>query len=325
MRPLFAAAIVFCSALPAGALPLVALPLHEGADDARPGIVRVENRFLPRIFGGGGDNREQRAADDTLRVQQLEEQVRSLTGQVEELSFTVRRLEDLLRQPAAAAGGLPRADARASPSVGPGTPPRALGTLGAGDVSGSGAGSPTSRQPSDIASARDGGGGSGLTSEPLDLSALNRGYDPASADPVATAEPTAPAGTRRAGGSPALDAVRDLQASGRYSLAADAARALLTASPNGAVAGEARYLLGEALLAQRDFRGAANSFLENYTADPNGVRAPISLVRLGTALNGLGENVAACSSLEELFGAYPDMAPDIRAEAERERRAGNCA
>ena len=55
------------------------------------------------------------------------------------------------------------------------------------------------------------------------------------------------------------------------------------------------------LLAQRDYRAAANQFLENYTADPNGARAPDSLLKLGTALNGLGEREAACSSLEEFF------------------------
>ena len=81
----------------------------------------------------------------------------------------------------------------------------------------------------------------------------------------------------------------------------------------------------EALLAQGDYRAAANQFLENYTSDPNNARAPASLLQLGKALNGLGEREAACSSLDELFGAYPNVDGQIRAAAEREREVANCA
>jgi TolA-binding protein len=152
----------------------------------------------------------------------------------------------------------------------------------------------------------------------VDLSALNRGAD----------EPVTPSPTRRSvepHSTPALEEVRRLQGSGRYAMAEQKAREILTDNPTGAVAGEARYLLGESLLAQGAYRGAANLFLENYTTDPNGARAPASLLKLSVALNGLGEREAACSSLEELFGAYPDIGDDLRTAAQRERRAAGCA
>ncbi|WP_157961531.1 tetratricopeptide repeat protein [Acuticoccus kandeliae] len=291
MRSRLAAPVVGCLvaalALPAAALPR--LPLA-----ADPGVVSVQNRFIPRIFGEGEKDESQ--AQTQMRLQELESQVRMLTGQVEQLTFTVRRLEQAI-----AAGGTPNLGDRSQATPGPGEPPRSLGSL------------PTT--PGQSTASNGGGAVVDLGRGPVDLSALNQG-NPA----VSTASaPPRPVSTD------ALQQVRDLQQSGRYQMAAQEARKVLTDNPSGPVAGEARFLLGEAMLAQGDYRNAANLFLENYTSDPNGARAPASLLRLGTALNGLGEKEAACSSLAEFFGAYPNVDGQLRAEAERERRAANCA
>ncbi|WP_420394076.1 hypothetical protein [Acuticoccus sp.] len=281
------------------AAPVAALPRL--APSAEPGTAPAQSRFLPNIFGGEQQGSDA-AANAELRIQQLEAQVRTLTGQVEELTFTVRRLE------AAMAGTGPASGANSTPppgTAGPGAPPGTLGQL------------PTDQDPG----AATPGEAVALPPGPLDLSVLN-------GELAAAPEPTSPLPTSPAApppaSTPALDAVRDLQSSGRYAMAADAAREVLRGNPSGEVAGEARYLLGEALLAQRDFRGAANQFLETYTTDPDNARAPVSLLRLGTALNGLGESEAACSSLEELFGAYPNVDAGLRAAAEAERRTANC-
>lgn len=277
---------------PAGALPV--LPLSDPG-----GVTPVQNRLLPRIFGGereqgpGGNN-------TATRLDQLESQVRHLTGQVEELTYTVRRLE------AALGGAAPPADA----TQGPGAPPQVLGTL-SGDPSQANAAPAAPAVPT--APAIPDAGPSG----PIDLSVLNSTAP--TVPGVATAPPTAPVG------NDALSNVRQLHESGRYAMAEQEARQLLDENASGPVAGEARYLLGEALFAQGKYRDAANSFLENYTSDPNGSRAPASLLRLGTALNELGEREAACSSLDELFSAYPEIDGSLRAEAERERQAANCA
>ncbi|WP_162408841.1 tetratricopeptide repeat protein [Acuticoccus sediminis] len=281
--------------------PVLALPRWTPSTDSA--VTAVQNRFLPRIFGGGeGGEQSTGKSDAELRIQQLETQVRMLTGQVEELTFTVRRLQSMIESGTASAAGQ-RTDVRPAPgTTGPGAPPSTLGQL------------PAQSAPS---SQSLGGNYSG----PVDLSALN-------GDLSSTPSPsqTSPAARNAAPASNnALDQVRDLQRSGRYAMAADAARSVLTDNPTGPVAGEARFMLGEALLAQHDYRGAANQFLENYTTDPNGARAPESLLKLGTALNGLGEREAACSSLEELFGAYPNVSGSLRAQAEAERRTANCA
>jgi len=263
------------------AAPAAAASLAPAAPVVERDVVPVQERLFPRLFGGDDEARDREIADMALRIEQLERQVRMLTGQVEELTFTVRRLEHALRQE----GTLP---------------PRAEAEETVPDGSGATA---TAQLPAETG--------------PLDLSAINRGI----------AEPVSPAPSRRAAEpvtTPELETVRDLQRSGRFAMAAEEARKVLTDNPAGPVAGEARYLLGEALLAQGAYRNAANLFLENYTSDPAGMRAPASLLKLSSALNGLGERDAACSSLEEFFGAYPNVDPDLRAEAEREREAAGC-
>lgn len=310
MRTLLALAIVL--GVPASASALPAVPLEAGPSAVTP----VQNRFLPGFLGGGNNNNNNRgseAAPADARILQLEEQVRMLTGQVEQLTFTVRRLEQAVQQ---MPGGQQLQQQGAV--SGPGAPPRSLGTLPADGTATPGATTPGNTAAGNTAAGNGSGNLPGLEG-PIDLSVLNNGGGFGGTSPTVGSVPSAPAST------PALDSVRRLQDSGRYAMAADEARAVLAANPDSEVAGEARYLLGEALLAQGDYRAAANQFLENYTSDPNNARAPASLLQLGKALNGLGEREAACSSLDELFGAYPNVDGQIRAAAEREREVANCA
>jgi tol-pal system protein YbgF len=290
MRPF--AALLACGLLAGAASNAAAGPPRPPSPE-RHAVTPVQERFLPRFFGGanGEDRqRERQQADMQLRIEQLEQQVRMLTGQVEDLTFTVRRLEAALSQ-----RGILQSEAETTGPTAEASAPSG------GDVS-----EPTGR--------RQTAGSTG----PVDLSALNRGVtEPVTPSPARqSAEPPT---------NPALEEARRLQASGRYAMAEQKAREILTDNPTGPVAGEARYLLGEALLAQGAYRGAANLFLENYTTDPNGARAPESLLKLSVALNGLGEREAACSSLEELFGAYPNIGSELRTAAEQERRAAGCA
>lgn len=251
------------------------------------GATLVQDRLIPGWLGGNRQQRVELPDNTATRIDQLETQVRNLTGQVEQLTFALRRLE------AAMADGTP--PPAGQPGLAP--PPATLND-----------------QRSSLPQER-------APSGPVDLSALNRGtpapLQPAPAAPQTVAPAAAPP-------SDELTKVRSLYQSGRYAMAQQEAEALLAQNPSGAVAGEARFMLGEALLAQGQYRDAANLFLENYTSDPNGSRAPASLLRLGTSLNGLGEREAACSSLEELFTVYPNVDSQLRAQAEQERRAANC-
>ncbi|MEM6847330.1 MAG: hypothetical protein AAF580_04555 [Pseudomonadota bacterium] len=262
-------------------------------------VVSVQDRFLPRIFGRG---EQQASADAAMRIDRLEAEVRRLTGELEELRFTVQRLEAALGQPNAV---VPQQQSGAQPA------PQQLAAE-------------QPQTPITPAAPAAQTQSAAIPSGPIDLSALNSRFDNAAADGFG-----APQGSvvqpDVSLDNPSLSEARMLMNSGRYQLAMEKVVGVLGSNPSTAEASEARFLAGEALMAQGDLRGAANYFLENYTTDPNGARAPESLVRLSRAFNQLGEGQAACSSIEELFGAYPNVPAGLRAQAEVERQAARCS
>ena len=70
----------------------------------------------------------------------------------------------------------------------------------------------------------------------------------------------------------------------------------------------ARNLLGRAWLDDKKPATAVKIFYDNYKADPRGDRAPESLFFLGSALTDLGKTAEACEAFGELAKAYPDAA-----------------
>ena len=68
----------------------------------------------------------------------------------------------------------------------------------------------------------------------------------------------------------------------------------------------ARNLLGRAWLDDKKPATAVKIFYDNYKNDPRGDRAPESLFFLGSALTDLGKTAEACEAFGELVKAYPD-------------------
>ena len=75
-----------------------------------------------------------------------------------------------------------------------------------------------------------------------------------------------------------------------------------------------RNLLGRAWLDDKKPATAVKIFYDNYKADPRGERAPDSLLFLGLALTDLGKTAEACEAYGELTRAYPDVASGRLAE-----------
>lgn len=76
----------------------------------------------------------------------------------------------------------------------------------------------------------------------------------------------------------------------------------------------ARNLLGRAWLDDKKPATAVKIFYDNYKTDPRGDRAPESLFFLGSALTDLGKTAEACEAFGELAKAYPDAAAGRLAE-----------
>ncbi len=72
----------------------------------------------------------------------------------------------------------------------------------------------------------------------------------------------------------------------------------------------ARNLLGRAWLDDKKPATAVKIFYDNYKLDPRGDRAPESLYFLGSALTDLGKTAEACEAFGQLATAYPVEAKD---------------
>lgn len=304
-------------------------------------------------FFGSSKRNEGEAA---VRLNRVEEQMRTLTGQVEELTHQVRELQDQLRRAQedaefrfqeleAGSTGKPRsrseapagnADTAAAPQAGAvpqtgaapgssaqlGAPPRDLGTLSADPTAGP-----------------DAGGAAGASGRPLDLSALATG----GAGPVpggdalpgvsSGAEP--PAGTDAIGQlvlAPTTGVARDdydraynQVLSGDYSLAAQSFQQFLVDYPDDPLAANAQYWLGESYYSRGLFREAADAFLKTYTDYPDTAKAPESLLKLGLSLGSLGQGDAACATYSELLSKYPSAATAVLNRARAEQKSAGCS
>ena len=78
--------------------------------------------------------------------------------------------------------------------------------------------------------------------------------------------------------------------------------------PKSASAGDAQYTVGEALMIQKDYQGAAGAYGKLITSYPKSEQAPMGLVKLARALRLLDKKADACKTLALLPQKYPVQA-----------------
>ncbi|WP_332812229.1 tetratricopeptide repeat protein [Sphingomonas sp.] len=203
-------------------------------------------------------------ADLTARVDSLEAQLRTLTGQSEENAHRLRLLEASVTQLRA------DAEARASEAAAP---------------SAAASPSPTNGERS-ASTARN-------TPSPAAAAAPNRTPNGAP-DEVGTGD----------AGEEAYTAGYRLWNDQRYAEAQKALEATVKKYPKHASASRAQNLLGRAYLDDGKPAAAAKVFLANYQNNPKGERAPDSLYFLGQALVQLKKTAEACKVYDELQDVY---------------------
>lgn len=94
--------------------------------------------------------------------------------------------------------------------------------------------------------------------------------------------------------------------------------------PNDQLAGNAQYWLGETFFVRGQFKAAANAFLKGYQTYGRSVKAPDSLLKLAMSLDRLGQKDAACSSYSELGVKFPNAPVNVKSRADSERRRLGC-
>ena len=125
---------------------------------------------------------------------------------------------------------------------------------------------------------------------------------PAPAQPSTVTPRPAAAGMERAEFDAALGELRE----GRYPEAITAWQRFLNAHPNGSLAGDAQYWLGEAYYLNRDYNAAKEAFINLGLNDPQNARLPDALLKLGYIYGEQGDTARARDVLQKLVKVYPN-------------------
>lgn len=95
--------------------------------------------------------------------------------------------------------------------------------------------------------------------------------------------------------------------------------------PQHRLASFAQNLLGRSYLDEGKPSLAAVAFYNNYKDRPSGARAPHSLMYMGVALDKLGRKADACKAFRELEEVYGDKVPqDVRSDAATAKTKAGC-
>ena len=232
----------------------------------------------------------QESASVQVRVMQLEERLRQLTGQIEELSFQQRqqgeRLDKLIAD----------VDTRLA-ALGSGGGAATGGAVTGGAVTGSTTDTSTATQTTTVID--DTGV---VTTESAALGA------------------TLPPGSEMDQYNYAFSLLRQAD----YDAAEAAFQEFLTAHPDGELAGNAYYWLGETFYVRNNYQQAAINFLKGYQQFPASTKAPDNLLKLGITLSRLDKTAEACATFAELSRKFPDAAQNLRDKATQEAAAAGC-
>lgn len=225
------------------------------------------------------------AARLEVRFAALEDELRALTGRVEEVAHGVdslsQRLDKLVRDVDFRLSALERAAAEApaeepAVSVAPSEPAGAA---------------PTAAVPPE-----------------------------APAEPPESATPALPPGTPKQQYDYAFSLLRQHD----YAAAERALEAFIDAHPDHDLTGNAYYWLAETYYVRKDYKNAAVYFARGYNTFPQGNKAPDNLLKLAMSLANQNETDKACLTFEELAKRFPDAPAAIRQRAETESRRAGC-
>jgi tol-pal system protein YbgF len=250
------------------------------------------------------------------RNDDLENTVRRLTGQIEQLDHRIAeqnariermqrdfeyRLCTLAGQQLGAAGG--------------GEEAGALPCNPGGSSSSAPPAAPVAPGPPPIATT-----GAGATGAPTRLGAPPGTLGSLSANPPAAPGPAMAAGPNRS----RFDSAMRLLAKAQYDEARSAFRTFADSYPTDELAPQALYWIGDIALVQKDYPGAARAFAEEIKKYPESARAPDSMLKLGQSLIAMGQKQEGCTALAALPTKYPAAAKTVIARAAAERKTSHC-
>ena len=319
----------------------MALPASAQSRDVQPLVNTIERlerqlqalertvyRGGPRPAGASGTSSATggpapQAAVSQLQIKssQLEEQMRGLTGQIEEMGFKINQIGERLDRLVA------DVDFRLRALEGTDGQTNAVPGATAADPRTSSGPSVASRSaPANFNGAPASSPGSlgSLTQKQIDAA----GIKPPSTDGTGPLQATASAGNASAlpAGSPEerYNYARSFLMRRDFEGAEQALRAFVEAYPENDLTGAAQYWLGETYYVRNDFGTAARTFADGFQRYPDSGKAPDNLLKLGMSLAALDRTEDACITLNKLASEYPKSSASIKQRAKSERTRLKC-
>ena len=239
-----------------------------------------------------------RAARDEARFDQLTDQMREMTGRIEELNHQVDTLRSRLDK---MSGDVDmRLQALEHPGSAPGGSPTAMN-------------GPRDEPPA-------------LTPPPQRSNGNpppSQSFNPPPRDQQAAAAPDTgalPSGSPQQQYDYAFGLLRDAN----YPAAERALRDFVHRYPTNRLSSNAQYWLGETYFVRRDYQAAAAAFAEGYQRFPKGPKAADDLLKLGSSLAMLNRKADACRAFAQLDHDFPIVPANLKAKAIEEKRRAGC-
>lgn len=110
-----------------------------------------------------------------------------------------------------------------------------------------------------------------------------------------------------------------------YSMAEKSFRAFIAANSEHNLAANAQYWLGETFYVRKDYTNAAVVFAEGYEKFTDGSKAPDNLLKLGLSLANIDETQQACKAFFELERRFANAPSFIMNRALKERKVIGCS
>jgi len=121
-----------------------------------------------------------------------------------------------------------------------------------------------------------------------------------------------------------FDAAMNLLARAQYDEARAAFRAFADSYPRDDLAPQAIYWVGDIAYVQKDYADASRAFAEALKKYPSSPRAPESMLKLGQSLLAMNEKKEGCLALGALSSKYPAASKTVAAQALATRHAAGC-
>jgi tol-pal system protein YbgF len=286
--------------LAAGEANAAVVALAGPRDGLRAQLDQMRGAHLIQVQDSG------RLARFEVRLAQLEEEIRRLTGRIEQLEFGQRALgeridrlvQDLDQRLLVLEGG-GGAGARGAAALERTAPPAPGGEAAA-------------------AAEVPPGGEAPLGSVPQSaLLGLPR-PEPGSIAP--------PPKTTNLPPQQQYDSAMQLLRAGDYAGAEGGLQLFLELNPDHALASNAAYWLAETHYVRKDYAAAAAAFARNYRVyGKDDTKAPDNLLKLGMSLGSIQETDKACRTFDELAREFPNAPAHIQQALLRERGRADCA